>query len=344
MPSAAQIRLQIETALERKIPGALTPVAKVIRPVAGTGIDALDELLKGGLPVGSISELVGPECSGRTNMALSFLAQMSASGRVCAWIDVSNVFDPASAAAAGIDLARLLWVRCGVSQRSAQRESRNFALPGKYLIPAEGKKGLHGGGCGGHPRNEVKGLSEAVSGFLRPEAIAPRCAEPQQRQRSKQETFQPIHLQVSIAAARASGSISPWARLDQALRATDLLLQGGGFSAIVLDLGSIAPEFSARVPLATWFRYRAAAERTQASILLLTQYACAKSSTELSLRFEPGEALRDEVTVFTGIEHRTEVVRRRFTGAAENVVPLRKPPQRANAGSWQSRTAWTGSR
>ncbi|MGA9671494.1 MAG: recombinase RecA, partial [Terracidiphilus sp.] len=206
------------------------------------------------------------------------------------------------------------------------------------------KKGLHGGGCGGHPRNEVKGLSEAVSGLLRPEAIAPRCAELQRRQRSKQETFQPNHLQVSIAAARASGSISPWARLDQALRATDLLLQGGGFSAIVLDLGSIAPEFSARVPLATWFRYRAAAERTQASILLLTQYACAKSSAELSLRFEPGEALRDEVTVFTGIEHRTEVVRRRFTGAAENVVPLRKPPQRANAGSWQSRTAWTGAR
>jgi len=103
MPSAAQIRLQIETALERKIPGALTPVAKVIRPVAATGIEALDELLKGGLPVGSISELVGPECSGRTNMALSFLAQMTAAGRVCAWIDVSNVFDPASAAAAGID-------------------------------------------------------------------------------------------------------------------------------------------------------------------------------------------------------------------------------------------------
>ncbi len=149
MPSAAQIRLQIETALERKIPGALTPVAKVIHPVAATGIEALDELLKGGLPVGAISELAGPECSGRTNMALSFLAQMTASGRVCAWIDVSNVFDPASAAAAGIDLARLLWVRCGVSQRAAQRVSPSFALPEKYLVPAEATKGLHGGGCGG---------------------------------------------------------------------------------------------------------------------------------------------------------------------------------------------------
>jgi hypothetical protein len=344
MPSAAQIRLQIETALERKIPGALTPVAKVIRPVAGTGIDALDELLKGGLPVGSISELVGPECSGRTSVALSFLARMTETGKVCAWIDVSNVLDPNSAAAVGVDLARLLWVRCGGSQRTAQRASRSFALPEKYLVPAEAKKGLHGGGCGGHPRNEVKGLSEAVSGLLRPEAIAPRCAEPQRRQRSKPEIFEPNYSPVSLAAVRPSDSMSPWSRMDQALRVTDQLLQGGGFSAIVLDLGSVAPEFSSRVPLATWFRYRAAVERTQASILLLTRYACAKSSAELSLRFEPGEALRDEVTVFTGIEHRTEVVRRRFTGTVENVVPLRKPPQRTDAANWLSRTAWAGSR
>jgi hypothetical protein len=123
-----------------------------------------------------------------------------------------------------------------------------------------------------------------------------------------------------------------------------LLLQGGGFSAIVLDLGTIAPEFVSRVPLATWFRYRAGAERTQASILLLTQYACAKSSAELSLRFEPAKALSDEATVFTGVEHCVEVTRRRFIGASENVVPLRKPPERANAASWQSRTAWAGSK
>jgi hypothetical protein len=35
--------------------------------------------------------------------------------------------------------------------------------------------------------------------------------------------------------------------------------------------------------------YRAAAERTRSSILRLTQYACAKSSAELSLRLGPGE-------------------------------------------------------
>ena len=60
--------------------------------------------------------------------------------------------------------------------------------------------------------------------------------------------------------------------MEQALRVTDLLLQAGGFGAIVLDMGSLAPEHVTRIPLATWFRYRAAAERTQASVLLLTQY------------------------------------------------------------------------
>jgi hypothetical protein len=131
--------------------------------------------------------------------------------------------------------------------------------------------------------------------------------------------------------------------MDQALRATDLLLQAGGFSAIVLDMGSVAPEFVSRVPLATWFRYRAAAERTQSSILLLTQYACAKSSAELLLRFHVGEAPGDEATVFTGIEHHVEIARKRFTPTS-NVVPMRKPPQSVPVASWQSRTPWAGRR
>jgi hypothetical protein len=132
--------------------------------------------------------------------------------------------------------------------------------------------------------------------------------------------------------------------MEQALRVTDLLLQSGGFSAIVLDLGSLAPEVVSRVPLATWFRYRAAAERTQSSILLLTQLPCAKSSAELVLRFEPANAIYEERTVFSGIESRVEVVRWRYTETPTNVIPLRKPPQSVNAASWRSRTVWAGHR
>src|SRR5689334_19871294 len=115
MPNASTVRRKVESALARRIPSALTPAAKVIRPLVVTGIEPLDNLLGGGLPVGAVTELVGAECSGRTSTALSFLSRMTRANKVCAWIDVSNSFDPQSAAAAGVDLARLLWVRCGVS-------------------------------------------------------------------------------------------------------------------------------------------------------------------------------------------------------------------------------------
>jgi recombination protein RecA len=344
MTSASEIRLQIESALAQKIPSALTPAPRIIRPLAATGIEPVDEVLQGGLPIGAVSEFFGPECAGRTSLALSFLAQMTQASKVCAWIDVSNVFDPISAAAAGVDLARLLWVRCGVVKQSGQRVGRSFFLPDKYLVPTPAKRGLHGGGFGPHPRGEAKDLSQAVSSLLRPEAIAPRCAEPQRRVPPKPETFEPNHRQSLTNFVRTSGSFKPWSRMEQALRATDLLLQGGGFSAIVLDMGSLAPEFAARVPLATWHRYRAAAERTQSSILLLTQYPCAKSSAELLLQLQPGTSLCKEATIFTGIEHHIEVARRRFTQTPSNVVPLRKPPQNVNAANWQSRAAWAGPR
>lgn len=344
MSSASALRLQIESTLAHRIPSALTPAQKMLRSVTATGIDPLDLVLQGGVAVGAISELVGPECSGRTSIALSFLARVTQAGKVCAWIDVSNAFDPVSAAAAGVDLARLLWVRCGASQANVARAKHDFVLPEKYYVSPSIKKGLHGGGFGSHPRNEVKGLSDAVTGLLWQEAITPRCAEPQRRSRLSKEAFEPDYKTASTMASTASRS-KPWSRIEQALRATDLLLQGGGFSAIVLDMGGLAPEFASRVPLATWFRYRAAAERTQSSILLLTQYVCTKSSAELLLRLDPAEALCDEKTVFTGIKPRVVVARQRFTEAADsNLVSLRKSPQSERTASWHSRTTWAGRR
>lgn len=64
MPTAAAIRLQIETALSSRIPSALSPAPGLIRSVAPTGIEGIDELVNGGLPVGAITEMVGLECSG----------------------------------------------------------------------------------------------------------------------------------------------------------------------------------------------------------------------------------------------------------------------------------------
>jgi recombination protein RecA len=340
MSSAAAIRLQIEAALAHRIPSALSPRPRIIRPVAPTGVAALDELLDGGLPLGAVTEMTGPECSGRSSVALSFVSRFTQVGSVCAWIDVSDAFNPESAAAAGVDLSRLLWVRCAVSTTNAQPLTEyKFVLPEKYLIPTAVKQGLHGGGCGGHPRNEVKGLSEAVSGLLRPAG-----KEQQPKVRQEQVALASLSRPPASHANVPARAGKPWARIEQALRVTDLLLQAGGFSAIVLDMAGIAAEHVSRVPMATWFRYRTAAERTQASVLLLTQHPCAKSSGELLLRFQPGKARRDEVTVFTGLEHRVEIERQRFATTETNVIPLRKPPQSTRNAHWNSQTSWTGAR
>lgn len=344
MPSASAIRLQIEAALAQRIPSALTSAPRVMRPVVATGVAEVDALLDGGLPVGAITEFVGPECSGRTSLALAFLSRLTRTGSVAAWVDVLNALDSESAAAVGVELDRLLWVRCGAVTAKAQPEATHrFALPEKYLVPPVPIKGLHGGGCGGHPRGEMKGLAQAVSGLLRPETIAPRCAEPQRRIRQEREVFNPARQPFAPKPKLHTQSSKPWARIEQALRVTDLLLQAGGFAAIVLDLGGIAPEYASRVPLATWFRYRAAAERTRASLLLLTQHSCAKSAGELLLRFESGEPRADE-TVFAGMAYRAEAERRRFTQDTSNVVLLRKPPQRATGATWHSQSTWAGAR
>ena len=104
MSTAAALRLQIEDALATRFPAALTPIARTIREVAATGIPAADTQLEGGLPVGAISELVGPECSGRTSLALAFVARRTAGGQVCAWIDADDAFDPADAKTALIEV------------------------------------------------------------------------------------------------------------------------------------------------------------------------------------------------------------------------------------------------
>jgi len=77
-----------------------------------TGINAFDTVA-GGLPRGAVTELYGPTTSGKTTFLHSFLAHATAAGEYCALIDGTGTFDPASAATADADLARLLWVRCG---------------------------------------------------------------------------------------------------------------------------------------------------------------------------------------------------------------------------------------
>jgi recombination protein RecA len=346
MPSALHLRAQIEANLADRIPSALTPLPRVSYSLAPTGIPEIDALLHGGLPIGAISEIVGPECSGRTSLALSFVASMTQAGKVCAWVDVSDTLHPESAAAIGIDLSRLLWVRCGVSPAAEPLPDFSVrGLRGPEKTP-KAKTGLPQAG-GGHPRMEAKGLSAAVSDLLGSAVTAPRCAQPLHKSRPEPQRHEPEQpgrqLTPFLAdAIKPAPKRKSWSRLEQGLRVTDLLLQAGGFSCIVLDMGSLNAEYASRVPLATWFRFRAAAERLQSNVLLLTQYACSKNSAGLVLRLDPGRVLSDDSTIFSGLEHRADLTRQRFP--QDNVFPLRKQPQSVQTAQWQARTVWAGRR
>jgi recombination protein RecA len=328
MPSARHLRAQIEASLAERIPSALTPQPRITRAVEPTGIAEIDLLLNGGFPVGAVSEVAGPECSGRTSLALRFVAGLTQTGNVCAWVDVSDTLHPESAAALGVDLARLLWIRCGVSTPAVTAHAVHASRLKEK--PARAKPGLPQGG-GGHPRMEVRGLSDAVSDLL---SNSPRCAEELHKPRPEPQIYEPMSTP-QLVAKKPAARMKSWSRLEQALRVTDLLLQAGGFRAIVLDMGSLGAEYALRVPLATWFRFRASAERLQSNVLLLTQQPSARSSAGVVLRLQPGRVSSAGATVFTGVEHRAELARQRF----DNVLPLRKPPQSVR---WESKTPWAG--
>jgi recombination protein RecA len=165
----------------------------------------------------------------------------------------------------------------------------------------------------------------------------PRCSEPLPRRTPSQHSG--ARLPANHSGARASGSNrpgTPWQALDQALRSTDLLLQGGGFHAIVLDLGNTPPEAALRIPLATWFRFRGACERSRASLILLTQHPCARSSAELVVRLQTG-SMEVENSVMTGIRYQAITERSR---SQKNVMPIRKPPQPERPDEWKSAAPW----
>lgn len=354
---ADAVRAQVESTLGDRFAGAFTPAPRQVRETVATGIEALDTMLGGGLPLGAITEFAGPLCSGRTGAALSTVAAAMREGNMCAWVDASDAFDPESAAANGVALEQLLWVRCGV-----QSPTPGPAQPGQSTML--GGRTSHPARAGQHPRNEVRGLDTAVGELLREgaatdrrdrsigtpgapnrvlAAVHPGRSGPQDgpvpgirgpiagQAASRNFGRVPREEQVSsdrqtkrgrdgaVPAQPASspvldqqapgkqpagalpglqnppksspaGRAKPWARLDQALRATDLLLQAGGFRVLVLDLGSIAPEHALRIPLATWFRFRAAADANRTVLLALTQTSCARSSAGLVVSFGALEA------------------------------------------------------
>jgi hypothetical protein len=204
--------------------------------VVSSGVAEVDALT-GGLPRGALTEICGPASSGRSSLLLAALAEALRRQELCALVDASDRFDPLSASAAGVELDRLLWIRCGNQRLN-----------------------------------------------------------------------------------------SPLRRLEQALRATDLLLQGGGFGMVAIDMADIAAEYARRVPLASWFRFRRAVEPTPTVLLVLEQEPFAKTCASLVLKTAAGRPHPIRQTVpeaaaapaygrlFQGLRVQVEAVQRRGMG------------------------------
>jgi len=215
-------------------PVSVVPASQFeIRPapeMVSSGVPAVDALT-GGLPRGCLTEICGPASSGRTTLLLAALAAATRRGEFCAVLDASDALDPQSVAATGVELQRLLWVRCGESSPQRERSPR--------------------------------------------------------RHRNAEKDSSPINQSSEDRVGPRNTKFSSENSLEQVLRATDLLLESGGFGLIALDLGDLQPQAARHIPLTTWFRFRRAIEYTPTILLAIEQRPIAGSCSSLLLQLGP---------------------------------------------------------
>lgn len=340
---------------------------RVAKDLQSTGIAELDEVLGGGLPRGSLVELCGSSSSGRTGLCLALLAGATRSQQTCAFVDASDALDPASLAAAGADLDRVLWVRCGGGQNDdstvlshrRHRGSEDMTRTKTHRhSPADQAKA---GFSWRHPRDQIRGVERSIPSVLRGQRAAgartqtidtaARCAG-EQVERDREEPRRGANIRTwsapsggryhnesgLIAGHGSSRQTGPWRRLEQALRTTDLLLHSGGWGVVVLDLGNVSWVDARRIPTSTWFRFQRIVESTSMILVLLDQKPCAKACASVVLRCRRRQDRwrrvshsRIGINTLQGFEVEGELVRSRTR------------LDRFDTAHWQTRSCWTRS-
>lgn len=286
-----------------------------------SGVTELDALLGGGFPRGSLVEICGPVSSGRSSLGVALLTQATGHAEACAFIDVSDSLDPVSLAAAGADLSRLLWIRCGEEARGNSPPLANTEHSEKKKdnsgVPDRAKETQTRGFSWQHPRNQIHGVETFIPQLMRKKesgkeepnlyensvkaheqlrlSLVPRCSEeqvesdrqlPRRGENIRKQRHFPLrlHIHPQLPQPTFSKERKPWKRLEQALKAADLLLHGGGWGLVVFDLGGISWVHARRIPLSTWFRFQRTIESTPTILLLLAEDSCAKSCASVVLR------------------------------------------------------------
>jgi recombination protein RecA len=375
------------------IPGVRPASALDIRPAPDMvhfGIPSLDALT-GGVPRGALTEMVGPASSGRTSVMFALMAEITRRQEICALVDVTDSFDPASAEAAGVDLKRVLWVRCGKSSNQGS-EDGSEASPRKLCTQKKELNNVHGSNAEKNHQaitsgcfEAARGRRELVSNFQRPQTINNVAPQAKHISWSIHQNYDSrlrhamvngknpdawsvnrgAHFSDGITNRRktrafpcqfATAQKAKWNRLDQALKATDLLLQSGGFGLVIIDLGDISPEQSRRIPLTSWFRFRRAVESTPTILIVIAKDSCAKTCASLVMQLsanpcqsgqqtantnrEPSQAIHDSrvthhiplthISLLDGLNVHVELLRTR----------LERRPSRSATANLETQTQW----
>ncbi len=120
MEAALQSRGEVLAALREELGKRFPGTSTLDEPLCGvleSGIASVDALLPGGLPRGAMSLFSGAPSSGKTSLALSFLAPCTRRGDWAAWVHTGGFSTP-SAAHARVDVERLLQVRAEDSEQA----------------------------------------------------------------------------------------------------------------------------------------------------------------------------------------------------------------------------------
>ena len=111
-------------------------------------------------------------------------------------------------------------------------------------------------------------------------------------------------------------------KLEHAFKATDMILQGGGFGLIVLDLGDIPSSQARKIISSWWYRFRRVVENKPTAFLVIAQDSCVRSCASLSLGVNKAEDDWSSTTAATRLEALPALVPRQLKSFHNSPTPV----------------------
>ena len=74
--------------------------------------------------------------------------------------------------------------------------------------------------------------------------------------------------------------------LERTFKATDLVLQSGGFGLVMLDMADVAAQYARRIVSSWWYRFRHVIEHTPTALVVISQASCVRSCASLHLELK----------------------------------------------------------